>query len=310
MSDADSKHGTTAMVTINSAKSQEVCDTPAFLFDFALPSGITEHWSTHNLTLNGIGYTARVLRHNAFQLRASMDPSRDGTAGLTIVLANVDGICSEVEQECGWKGTRVTVQFAFFDVSTGQATTDSRVLFRGICDPVQEITDTECRVRFSDRLSLQRAYVPRLRIQRQCPWTFPATLVEREEAVSGGADGAYSEFYSCGYSADVAGGCGNLNGGTPFTSCDGSRASCQQRGMFSADASNQATRRFGGIEFVPASIEVRSFGDRSYHLSAVATNEARYNDYVPLIYGTGWYNPPVVFARNDGNLTRTEVLLG
>jgi hypothetical protein len=29
-----------------------------------------------------------------------------------------------------------------------------------------------------------------------------------------------------------------------------------------------------------------------------------------MVYGTAWYNPPVVFARNDGNLTRMEVLLG
>jgi len=33
-------------------------------------------------------------------------------------------------------------------------------------------------------------------------------------------------------------------------------------------------------------------------------NEARYNDFVPMVYGTAWYNPPIVFARNDGNLTR------
>ena len=36
----------------------------------------------------------------------------------------------------------------------------------------------------------------------------------------------------------------------------------------------------------------------------------RYNDFVPMVYGTAWYQPPVVFARNDGNLTRMEVLLG
>jgi len=29
-----------------------------------------------------------------------------------------------------------------------------------------------------------------------------------------------------------------------------------------------------------------------------------------MVYGTAWYAPPVVFARNDGNLTRMEVLLG
>ncbi len=28
------------------------------------------------------------------------------------------------------------------------------------------------------------------------------------------------------------------------------------------------------------------------------------------MYGTAWYQPPIVFARNDGNLTHMEVLLG
>ena len=56
--------------------------------------------------------------------------------------------------------------------------------------------------------------------------------------------------------------------------------------------------------------QVRTYGDKSWHTSAVPLNEARYNDFVPMVYGTAWYNPPVVFARNDGNLTRMEVLLG
>src|SRR5665811_2617403 len=55
---------------------------------------------------------------------------------------------------------------------------------------------------------------------------------------------------------------------------------------------------------------VRTYGDKSAHTSAVAVNEARYNDFVPMLYGTAWYNTPVVFGRNDGNLTRMEVLLG
>ncbi len=67
---------------------------------------------------------------------------------------------------------------------------------------------------------------------------------------------------------------------------------------------------FGGIEFVPPAIGVRTYGDKSSHTSAISVNEARYNDFVPMIYGTAWFNPPVVFARNDGNLTRMEVLLG
>src|SRR5579884_970602 len=275
------------MASVDDLKHAETCDTPVFLFDFALPSGPTEYWSTHNLTIGGQAYTARVVSHNAFQLRASMDPSSNGGSGLTVVLANADGVCSEVEQEYGWKGTRVTVRFAFVDLTSGTATSDVRMVFRGIGDPVQEITETLCRVSFSDRMSLQRTYVPQIRIQRQCPWAFPSTADQRQEAVSGGSKGRYSRFYCCGYSPDVAGGCGNLNEGAPFTSCDGTRASCAQRGMWDTDAANRATRRFGGLEFVPPSILVRSYGARSYHVSAVSDNTARYNDYIPLTYGTG-----------------------
>ncbi len=70
------------------------------------------------------------------------------------------------------------------------------------------------------------------------------------------------------------------------------------------------TARFGGLEFVPAQILVRSFGEQASHLSPEVDNLALYNDFVPLVYGTAWYQPPIVFARNDGNLTHMEVLLG
>ncbi|MDQ2947992.1 MAG: phage tail protein, partial [Acidobacteriota bacterium] len=80
--------------------------------------------------------------------------------------------------------------------------------------------------------------------------------------------------------------------------------------MFDHDSAGNATGRFGGIEFVPSSVLVRSYGEKGSHVSTPIDNQARYNDFVPLIYGTGWYLPPIVFARNDGNLTHTEVLLG
>jgi hypothetical protein len=80
--------------------------------------------------------------------------------------------------------------------------------------------------------------------------------------------------------------------------------------MFSMDDQNNVTARFGGIEFVPASIVVRTYGSKTSQISTPLPNETLYNDFVPLIYGTGWYQPPIVFARNDGNLTHFEVLLG
>ncbi|MEZ5365165.1 MAG: phage tail protein [Bryobacterales bacterium] len=102
---------------------------------------------------------------------------------------------------------------------------------------------------------------------------------------------------------------GNLDGGVPFTDCAYTRADCQARGMFDQDSSSNATRRFGGIEFVPASILVRGAGQKQRSASSVAVNEARYNDFVPLLYGVNWSEPPVVFARNDGNLTRFEAVI-
>src|SRR6202041_3026423 len=70
------------------------------------------------------------------------------------------------------------------------------------------------------------------------------------------------------------------------------------------------SHRFGVFVFLPASIIRRSYGSKTSQLSTPLPNQALYNDFVPLIYGTGWYQPPIVFARNDGNLTHFEVLLG
>ncbi len=66
---------------------------------------------------------------------------------------------------------------------------------------------------------------------------------------------------------------------------------------------------FGGLEFMPPAISVRSYC-KGWTTSAISVNQALYNDYVPMIYGTVWQAPTVTFARNDGNLTRMEVLLG
>ena len=122
--------------------------------------------------------------------------------------------------------------------------------------------------------------------------------------------GATRLFFAAATPADLTGGAGNLNAGQPFTDCDYTRTACVQRGMFDVDLASLTTRRFGGVEFVPSTIEVKTYGEKAPHLSAALENEGRYNDFVPLVYGTSWYRPPVVFARNDGNLTHLEVLLG
>jgi len=238
------------------------------------------------------------LRHNLFELGASPEETK-----ISVTLANADSRFSEVERETGFRGGRLTVRFLFYDLAAQAASSEARIVFFGIANAAEETTEATLRVTFTNRLNLQRIVLPEVRVQRRCPWLFPSTVDQRQEALTGSAKGKYSALYRCGYSADQTDGEGTLDGVTPFTACDYTRANCSDRGMFDL-------KRFGGIEFVPAQIEVRSFGEAGSHLSPIAANEARYNDFVPLVYGAAWYQPPVVFARNDGNLTHLEVLLG
>ncbi len=291
-------------------KEQAVTDTPLLLFDCQLPGGTAESWSTHQVTVSGTSYQARVVQYALYQLQTSSDQGVDAIPKISISLANADSYFSELEQSTGFKGATVTVSFVFFDLIQGTATTPTVPLFLGIFNPPDQITESTFRVTAINRMNMQRVLMPQVRIQRRCPWEFPATLAQRQEAASGGAKGQYSRYYRCGYSPDVPGGTGNLFGTAPFTSCSFTRTDCQARGMFAKDNALNTTQRFGGIEFVPSSILVRSYGEQGRHWTPVQDNVARYNDFVPLIYGTAWYTPEIVFARNDGNLTRMEVLLG
>ena len=296
--------------TIDVLKELQAPTTPLFLIDCALSSGATEHWGTHAATFSGTSYAARLLKHSLFQLTASSTDGLDGAAQIALTLANADSHFSEIERETGFKGAQVTIRFLFYDFVANLPASEARVVFRGIANSPDEITESGFRVTVMNRLNLQRIILPDTRIERTCPWFFPSTAAQRAEALTGGAKGSYSALYKCGYSADQTGGVGNLNSGAPFTSCDYTRTSCVERGMFSTDAASNATARFGGIEFVPAQILVRGYGQKGTSLSPLYDNLALYNDFVPLVYGTAWYMPPIVFSRNDGNLTRMEVLLG
>ena len=303
--------------TLYTAKEQAIADTPLLLFDCTFTGGtevLTESWSTHSVLVNGTHYEPRVLRQNLFEVQMGSDLGVDAIPKITIELANADSYLSEINSSIGVKGGQLTVSIVFYSFTNSAPSSNVQVLFKGILDSPDLVTEETFRVSASNRLSLQRVVLPDTRIQKRCPWTFPTDAPSRAQAVSGGAAGEYSRFYRCGYSPDIAGGVGNQqsDGSTerPYPSCAYTRSDCSARGMFSLDALGHTTARFGGIEFVPPTISVRSAGERGSHLSPVDDNEARYNDFVPLIYGTAWFHPSVVFSRNDGNLTHFELLLG
>jgi hypothetical protein len=297
-------------MTIHEIKRSEITETPLLLFECELPTGAVERWSTHEIQLGDRSFDGRVLRHNVFDLRSASEDGIDALSKVSLTLANADSYFSQVERAAGWKGSRLTVRFVFLNALSGEAVSEEMVIFRGACNPPDEITESAIRLSFVSRMNLQRILLPEARIQRRCPWMFPSTEKQRHTALDGGNRGKYSPFYRCGYSAGLEGGAGNLSGGQPYTDCDYTRSSCVDRGMFDVDVANLTTRRFGGVEFVPSTIQVKTYGEKTGHASGAVENEGRYNDFIPLVYGFAWYRPPIVFARNDGNLTHLEVLLG
>jgi len=298
------------MDPIAQLKESTVAQTPLLLFDVEFHDGERAGWSTHEVTIDARSYQARVLRHNVLEVQAASEGGIDGIPRIVLTLANADSALSQLHQAQNLKGARIQATFLFFDLESNTPATESTVVFQGQLNPPEEITEGELRLTAVNRMSMQRVLFPPVRIQRRCPWSFPSNAAERQDAVSGGAEGRFSRFYACGYSAGESGGVGSLGpGGQPFTQCSFTRSDCQERGMFDRDSGGETSRRFGGVEFVPPAIAVRSYGSRDHSVSKLAVNEARYNDFVPLAYGTVWIEPPVVFARNDGNLTRMEVLL-
>jgi hypothetical protein len=300
------------MIDLFQAKEQPVADTPLLLIDCTYSNGdLVEHWSTHACTVAGVNYLPRVLKQNFFEMQLASDMGVDAIPKITLELANADSRFSEIERAVGTKGAQIVVSIVFYSFASGSASSSSQVLFKGSLNAPELITEELFRVSATNRLSLQRTLLPSIRIQKRCPWYFPATPEQRLEAIDGGANGKYSRFFQCGYSADQPNGLGSLNASEAvYESCSYTRSDCTARGMFNIDGQSRSTARFGGIEFVPPTISVRSAGEKGSHYSPVNTNEARYNDFVPMIYGTAWFNPSVVFSRNDGNLTHFEVLLG
>ncbi len=291
------------------AKELLAADTPVFLFDCTMADGSVQRWSSQTIQISGNRYEGRVLKHNLFEAQVASDTQIGGSPRLSFELANADSYFSQVEQQTGFKGSRLVVSSLFVNTTTGAATTDAIVVFRGLVNPPDQITESLFRLSAMNRMSMQRTQLPEVSVQRLCPWRFPTTAAQRADGANSTPENKYSFFHRCGYSADQTGGAGNLDTSGPFTSCAQTRSDCVQRGMFSRDSSGRATGRYGGLEYVPASILVRGAGQKSLQLSNVQDNQAAYNDPVPLLYGTQWHKPDVVFSRNDGNLTRMEVLL-
>ena len=294
-------------MSLYALKDQPVVPTTALLCEITLSDASKRYWATAKCLDGTQNYQARIHPDQSNAWKLTSDVSSEAAGHVSVVFADADGAIAQLFQTGKLSGAQVRFSAA---VLNGLNVASKTVLLSGILDSVSELDGKSARLNVLSRLSSIRTSFPPMRIQKQCSWAFPRNAQERLAALSSGEDGRYSSIFRCGYSAGIAGGVGNLNGTLPFTSCDYSRSSCEQRGMFSKDSASQATQRFSGIEFVPPGILVRGHGETSGRLSNLVSIDTRFNDVVPAIYGMGWLQAPVVFSRNDGNLTRCEVLLG
>lgn len=296
------------MSNVYELKEAAVTATPLVCFEFRFTDGHAERFAARECSVEGKAYTRRIASQQFHENSLGGDDAIGAYARMGITLSNTDGLLTQIDRTHGFKGAEVIARFVFLG-EEGEPAVQPVVVFRGIADAPSLIDESRMELVAENRFSLFHTKLPSTPLQRRCPWHFPFDAAARQEAVDGGENGRHSMFFRCGYSAGLAGGKGNLKGEAPYTSCSGTRSACAERGMLDLDENGQATRRFGGFTYLPASTLVRTHGSRAMQPAVVHQNLPQSNDVAPLVYGQGWLTPPLIHSINDGNLTRMLLLI-
>ena len=302
-----------AVSGINVEKEKAVSAAPVLLADITFYGGVTRYYASQAVTFGGNTYVARVANQEIAAAQAMGESGIDVPATVNLRLADPDyWVWNNDEMGAGFRGSEVLLRLVFFEPTTGEVSSDARVVFRGVCrEPGGRHASHDGQyltVGYISRLAISEVTLPTIRIQKTCPWVFPRTLAERQA----GADDLSSDFRRCGYSPDATGSNarGNLNGSVPYTSCDFTKTACVARGMYTKDSANRQTGRFGGFQWTPPTeSRVRGFVSRKWELVSNVGNEAVYGGRVPFLFGTARIDPLVMNSLADGNYTRGEVLL-
>lgn len=271
---------------------------------------------THGLTVadggfqyGGQNWLPRILNQDIAATQAMSEQGIDVTPSVSIRLADPDkSLWLNYGQSKGFKGATLEMVFSMWQVDTSTFSSDSLTKFIGICGDLQDGDEQTITLTAKSKLDLSNVSHPTTRVQKRCPWNFPSSAQERQD----GADLVDSDFYRCGYSPDATGSNarGNLNAGSPYTRCDKTKEECVARGMYTTDSSSRITGRFGGIQWAPPqSFTSRAYISGKFEEVTNSSNEAKYGDFIPVVYGTQRMEPLVVNTNGDGNLTKMEVLL-
>jgi Phage-related protein, tail component len=164
------------MSTIAQLAALAVTPAPIVVFDITSRfNGTVLRVSSLPVTFNGNAYQAIILRVSGFEVR--LEDAELGVAGvpeIRLTLGNVNGAMSSWDNTNFFKNATLTATFLFVDRATGlPASTDSLVVFRGICNAPESADDYEMEISAFNRFNAELLLIPQIRIQQHSPTVFP-----------------------------------------------------------------------------------------------------------------------------------------
>lgn len=281
----------TAISTIAIAKEQALSFKPILLIDVAFSDGSTPaHFATDTLTYSSVSYTGCVTKSTLDRVQSMNSTGLDNFPSARVELADPSATLFRLYElnstGPGFKGAIVTMTLVMMDKITGNFTSDSKIKFIGRAEPAQS-TDRGISFLVKSKLDLARVNIPNVPISRLCPYPFPGTAAEQATV-----NDVTSPFYYCGFP-----------GGGGFTDCNYDVISCSDRGMLSLG-------RFGGVQYEPPSTwynpHVYTTGQKGQGWNT--DNQAKYQSYVPMVYGAGFVKGVVANVLGNGDSVRFEVI--
>lgn len=289
----------------------------------AQPTGIT------NFPYNNQNFLARIKNQEIAATQALSENGIDITPTVGIELVDADKtIWNTYEKAKGFKGAKLTLYYVFWEVGTANFSSDFKTIFVGVCSGAK-VSERSLSFQAVSRMNMNQSFLPITRIQKRCPRIFPDTTgLSTPEATAVhqiAADDPSAQTWLCGYSYLATGSNARGNakpGGGHYTSCNQILSDCIDRlgnrtltynplNPVERDSSNRVTARFAGVQWdSPAQFKSRGYGQQQAIQGFNANNEGKYNDYVPMGWGTYWIDPVVLTIVGDANFTRMEVLLG
>lgn len=231
----------------------------------------------------GQDFLGRVADSDLASIQSISEHGIDHVSNVGLNLHDPDKLIYQNWQRAkGFKGATVSAYLFFYDLNTGEFSTNYETKFVGICNDASS-TAMMLQVSATTKTNLQKVQVPQVRIQRQCPWINPTTTAQRAEASSEDSD-----FYECGETRDL----------TTAPPCANTKETCTQ------------PLRFRGVTFAPPERwNSRGYLDGKTIEGANSPNDAKYGESTPMVYGTAWMEPPILNVIGDANSTRMEVML-